>query len=146
MRARQLAVPAVHASLIARDGRPDEALSLFRMACRLDLDDLTGTTARGVHPATAGGVWQALVYGFLGIRPEGTALRVDPQIPTAWTELRIHLQHRARRLEVRASPDALHIRSDRPALVDVPGAGTSQVTSAGAIWRRGPSGWERSAE
>jgi Glycosyl hydrolase family 65 central catalytic domain len=37
--------PAVHAALLARAGDPDRALELFRLACRLDLDDLTGTTA-----------------------------------------------------------------------------------------------------
>ncbi len=30
--------PAIHASLLARAGRPDEAMHLFDMACRLDLD------------------------------------------------------------------------------------------------------------
>src|SRR5512132_2986299 len=32
--------PAVHAALLARAGDPDRALELFRLACRLDLDDL----------------------------------------------------------------------------------------------------------
>src|SRR5918911_1002983 len=40
--------PAVHAALLARDGQPEQALELFRLACRLDLDDLTGTSAGGL--------------------------------------------------------------------------------------------------
>ena len=34
--------PAIHASLLARAGRvEDDSLELLRLACRLDLDDLT---------------------------------------------------------------------------------------------------------
>jgi trehalose/maltose hydrolase-like predicted phosphorylase len=84
--------PAISASLLARSGQPDRALELFRMAARLDLDDLTGTTAGGLHLATMGGVWQALAYGFLGLRAEGSVagrgtLAVDPCLPEAWSRL-----------------------------------------------------------
>ncbi|HSO03463.1 MAG TPA: glycosyl hydrolase family 65 protein, partial [Candidatus Limnocylindrales bacterium] len=131
----------IHAALLARDGRPDEALRLFRMACRLDLDNLTGTTAWGLHLATFGGVWQALVLGFAGVRPRGAGLVVDPHIPTTWGELRIRLQHRGRRLEVRASPTTLHLTSDAPIEVTVPGAGTAEVASEGLQWTRISDGW-----
>jgi len=35
-----------------------KSVDLFRIACRLDLDELTGTTAGGLHLATFGGIWQ----------------------------------------------------------------------------------------
>src|SRR5918911_3634158 len=76
--------PAVHAALLARDGQPEQALELFRLACRLDLDDLTGTSAGGLHVATFGGVWQALVHGFLGVHLAGETLELDPHLPAAW--------------------------------------------------------------
>ncbi len=75
--------PAISASLLARSGEPERALELFRLAALLDLDDLTGTTAGGLHLATMGGVWQALAFGFLGISPDrskGGALYL-PSIP-----------------------------------------------------------------
>lgn len=43
-------------------GRPnpvDRRLEPFRVASRLDPDDLTGMTASELHLATMGGVWQA---------------------------------------------------------------------------------------
>ena len=65
-RPRQLAVAGRSTRrLLARAGRPTRRSTLFGIACRLDLDDLTGTTAGGLHMATMGGVWQALVDGFL---------------------------------------------------------------------------------
>jgi trehalose/maltose hydrolase-like predicted phosphorylase len=47
--------PAVHAALLARAGQTDQALAMLELACRLDLDDLTGTTAQGLHLANLGG-------------------------------------------------------------------------------------------
>ena len=135
--------PAIHAALLARDGRPDEALRLFRMACRLDLDNLTGTTAWGLHLATFGGVWQALIFGFAGIRPQRSGLVIDPHVPTGWDLLRLRLRHHGRRLEVQASATTLQVTSDAPIDITVPGAGTAEVTLGGQRWTRTPDGWRR---
>ena len=97
--------PAIHAGLLARAGRPNEGLDLFRLACRLDLDDLTGTTAGGVHIATMGGVWQALASGFLGIRPGADGLTVDPCLPDEWESVELTLRFRGRPLQIAATHD-----------------------------------------
>ena len=74
--------PAVHASLLARAGRRRaRRSSVFRMAARLDLDDLTHSTGGGLHLATLGGVWQALAWGFLGLSARGVDPRRRPQTP-----------------------------------------------------------------
>ena len=57
--------PAIHAALFAR-ARDFESPRGTPIASRIDLDDLTGTTASGLHLATMGGLWQALVMGFAG--------------------------------------------------------------------------------
>ena len=41
-----------------------------------------------------GSVWQALAYGFAGLRPRGDALAVDPRLPDAWPSLGIGVQFR----------------------------------------------------
>lgn len=79
--------PAVMAALLARAGRPDEALDSLRPALRLDLDDRSGSTASGLHMAALGGVWQALLTGFAGVRAENGVLGVRPVLPTRWTRL-----------------------------------------------------------
>ena len=93
--------PAINASVLARDGRYRQALEALRIAARMDLDDLTGTTAGGLHLATMGGLWQALVIGFGGIRPRGEALCVDPRLPTEWNALEFALRFRGRPLRLR---------------------------------------------
>jgi trehalose/maltose hydrolase-like predicted phosphorylase len=144
--------PAIHAALFARDGRPDDALDLFRLACRLDLDDLTGTTAAGLHVATFGGLWQALAFGFLGLRPLPHALLVDPHIPRRWQRLQMRSRFQGARLDIEAWPDMVCITSTAPVDVVLPQPGAYPGATVPAVqvvpgrvrrWRRaGDAGWE----
>jgi trehalose/maltose hydrolase-like predicted phosphorylase len=105
--------PAIHASLLARAGRFREALRVLRIAARIDLDDLTRSTASGVHLATMGGVWQALVFGFSGVRPRGDTLVVDPRLPLEWGALELRLRFRGSPLRLRI--DRSGVELDAPA-------------------------------
>ena len=93
--------PAINASLLARAGRYRAALEALRIAARMDLDDLTGSTAGGLHLGTMGGLWQALAFGFGGIRPRGAALLVDPRLPPEWNALELALRFRGSSLRLR---------------------------------------------
>jgi trehalose/maltose hydrolase-like predicted phosphorylase len=113
--------PAVCAAALARAGRPDEALELFRLACRMDLDDLTGTTNSGLHLATMGGVWQAVVFGFAGVVPGGRTLQVDPHLPTSWEALRIRFRHRGVLVDLHVDHRTVTVGADRSIPVSVRG-------------------------
>jgi trehalose/maltose hydrolase-like predicted phosphorylase len=113
--------PAIYAAQLARAGRPDEALGLFRLAAHLDLDDLTGTTAGGLHLAALGGVWQALAHGFLGLDPAGEVLGVDPCLPTPWQALELRFRFRDQSVGVRADHDHVHVTCAAPLLVRLAG-------------------------
>ena len=106
--------PAIHASLLARAGRLEEALHWFRLAARLDLDDLTGTTAGGLHLATMGGLWQALAFGFLGLTVDGRVIAFDPRIPQEWSSVSLRFMALGSRLSISASPEEIVVESDRP--------------------------------
>lgn len=106
--------PAVHASLLARSGHPDQALELFRLATRLDLDDITGTTAGGLHLATMGGVWQALAFGFLGLQPEVDALGIAPCLPSAWHALGLRFRFHGQPVYVRATHASVTVSCTEP--------------------------------
>ena len=99
----------MHAAVLARAGQPDRALGLFRMAARLDLDDLTGTAAGGVHLATLGGLWQALAGGFLGVRPNAGVLHIDPCLPTEWQALTLSFRFAGHPVTVRADHAAVTV-------------------------------------
>jgi trehalose/maltose hydrolase-like predicted phosphorylase len=104
--------PAVHASLLARAGRLGRALQLLQISATIDLDDLTGTTAGGLHLATMGGVWQALAFGFAGLRPHGDTLVVAPRLPDAWDELELRVRFRGSRARVTIRPDGVTVEAD----------------------------------
>jgi trehalose/maltose hydrolase-like predicted phosphorylase len=109
--------PAIHAAVWARAGRPDRALDMLRIALHLDLDDLTGTTAGGLHIATMGGVWQALTFGFLGLRPVRDGLTLDPCLPATWTAVEVTVRFRGGRVTVRAGHRDAEITCERPLTV-----------------------------
>ena len=132
----------MHASLLARAGDPERALELLRLACRLDLDNLTGTSAGGLHVATMGGVWQALTTGFLGLRPSGDVLGLDPHLPEAWDAVELRLPYHGVRLRVRAGHDQLELATDGPVPVRLPGLPARTVTAPGANEQRAGQEWK----
>jgi len=109
--------PAVHASLLARAGDLDGALEMFRLAARMDLDDVTGTTAGGLHLASIGGTWQALAFGFLGLRAEDGVLRVDPRLPGAWDALTLRMRFLSSAVSVRADHDWVTVECSEPLMI-----------------------------
>jgi len=60
----------IYAAVAALIGRWRDALTLFRESLKVDLENLYGNTQDGFHVATAGGLWWAVLHGFLGIRLE----------------------------------------------------------------------------
>ncbi|MCZ7536812.1 MAG: hypothetical protein M5T61_13535 [Acidimicrobiia bacterium] len=113
--------PGVHASLFARAGMTDGAVAALRLAARIDLDDLTATGAGGVHLAAMGSVWQALVFGFAGLRARDDRLVVDPRLPTAWSALDVRVRYRGTAIRVRVEPGSVRLTADGGARVEVAG-------------------------
>ena len=98
-----------------------EAVELLRIAARIDLDDIGQTGAGGVHLAAMGTVWQAFAFGFIGARPRGDVLVLDPKLPAAWSELEQRLEFRGTSLRVRTTPDAVIVTSSAPVELEVNG-------------------------
>ena len=83
---------AVVQSVIAAEvGYHEAALHYFHQALYVDLMNLHGNTVDGLHIASTGGVWGALVQGFGGMRDHGGALSFDPRLPESWDSLRFRL-------------------------------------------------------
>ena len=116
--------PGVHAALFARAGRLPEALDALRLASRIDLDDLTQTTAGGLHLATMGGLWQALAFGFAGLRPEDGILQLDPRLPKEWSALKLRLRFRGSRVRLRIEPTTTSIHADPAISIRIAGSNT----------------------
>jgi alpha,alpha-trehalose phosphorylase len=79
---------AVVQSVIAAEiGYADLALEYFRSALFVDLADLHRNAAGGIHVASTGGVWSALVFGFGGMRDWRGHYTFDPRLPEDWERL-----------------------------------------------------------
>lgn len=66
---------------------PDEAYEHFIRAARADLRDVRGNASDGIHGASAGGIWQAVVFGFAGLRISEQGWTVKPRLPRHWKRL-----------------------------------------------------------
>jgi trehalose/maltose hydrolase-like predicted phosphorylase len=128
--------PGVHTALFARAGRLAEAQAALALTARIDLDDMSGSTAGGVHIAAMGSVWQALVLGFGGARPRGKVLELDPRLPDGWELLEMRLRFRAAQLRVRVSANVIEVISDQRILLSVAGTDPVTVGPSGHRWGR----------
>ncbi len=74
--------------LAAELGHLDLAYDLFAESVLQDLEDLGDKTGDGLHLASLGGAWLALVQGFGGLRDDRELLSFDPRLPTGSTASR----------------------------------------------------------
>jgi trehalose/maltose hydrolase-like predicted phosphorylase len=137
--------PAVHALVAARVGALDDAERYFRMAAGIDLDDHMGNAAHGVHLATMGGLWQAAVFGFGGLRADGGALRIDPRLPPSWEGLTLPVRWRGARLRLDLGPQSLRIDVDGPALVAIGSRSPRRLERGRFVARRQGVEWSELA-
>ena len=88
-------------SVIASEvGYADAAYDYFLDAAGVDLLDSHGNTADGIHIASCGGTWLALVAGFGGLRDSDGEVRFRPKLPAGWERLRFRVQVRGQLIEV----------------------------------------------
>ncbi len=99
---------AVVQSIIAAEvGYADLAAKYFMAAAYVDLADLHHNTDAGVHVASLGGLWSALVSGFGGLRDYLSVWSFDPRLPADWDSLSFPLTLQGNRLRVTVEPDTI---------------------------------------
>lgn len=85
--------PAINAIIACDLNKPDEAYTHFMRAALVDLDNIRSNANQGIHAASAGGLWQAVVFGFAGIRiTENGIITAYPNLPAHWKRLKFRLQ------------------------------------------------------
>lgn len=102
--------PAAHAWVAARLGEMATAGQYFRQAAEIDLSNSMGNAAGGVHAAALGGLWQAAVFGFGGVRQVGEGIGVAPRLLEGWSSLSFPLAFRGARLRFEIEPSALRVQ------------------------------------
>ncbi|MBW4630380.1 MAG: beta-phosphoglucomutase [Iphinoe sp. HA4291-MV1] len=118
--------PAIHAILACDLNQPQEAYDHFMRSALVDLEDVRRNASEGVHAASAGGVWQAIVFGFAGIRMTQFGPVACPNLPAGWTRLKFRLQWRNEWYEFDLQPEKIQTFADTQQ--------TSDSTIAGVIF------------
>ncbi|HBF40267.1 MAG TPA: glycoside hydrolase family 65 protein [Anaerolineaceae bacterium] len=92
--------PSIQAIMAARLGEQDQAYENFMRAARADLGDVRGNAADGIHGASAGGIWQAVVFGFAGLQVNDEGWTVTPSLPPHWKRLAFKFDWRGEEVSI----------------------------------------------
>ena len=84
--------PAINAIVACDLDRPDTAYNHFMQAAVVDLLNVRLNANDGVHAASAGGVWQAVVFGFGGVRMTESGPVASAKLPSNWKRLQFKLK------------------------------------------------------
>jgi trehalose/maltose hydrolase-like predicted phosphorylase len=76
--------PSIMAIMACRVGDTAAAYEHFMRAARADLFDVRDNAGDGIHGASAGGLWQAVVFGFAGLEQTEDGWRTHPNLPEHW--------------------------------------------------------------
>jgi alpha,alpha-trehalose phosphorylase len=82
-------------------GYAEQALEYLKYAVLMDLADVAGNVQDGIHIASIGGTWMAVVHGLSGMRDYGGKISFNPKpLPGKMKRLRFPLTMRGQVLEV----------------------------------------------
>lgn len=99
-----------HALFAARMNMKKEAYDYFLKSAKLDLCNIMENTgAEGIHFASLGATWQAVVNGFGGVKTTGGKLGINPSLPEKWNLLKFKIIYRGNTIAVEVAKDAVKV-------------------------------------
>lgn len=82
---------AIHSIVAARCDETAAAYQFFQEACLIDLGDNPHSSDEGIHAASLGAIWLAVVFGFANIAIHEEYISLEPKIPQQWKKLMFEL-------------------------------------------------------
>ncbi len=86
--------PAIQGLVAAEVGEVRQAYQYLQLAALVDLEDNRGNAAEGIHSASCGNIWQAVVFGIAGVKFTEQGPVTDPHLPPTWERLQFKLHWR----------------------------------------------------
>ncbi len=84
---------SIHAILALDIDDIEKGYEYFERSIRIDLGENLKSSWDGLHAASLGGNWQAVVNGFGGVRITNKGrLRINPHLPEKWKRLRFKIK------------------------------------------------------
>jgi kojibiose phosphorylase len=88
---------------------PDIAYEHFLRAARCDLYNIRGNAEDGIHAASAGGLWQAIAFGFAGLELSGGKPTVSSRLPRHWTRISFKIHYRGEQYQVEVKQETASV-------------------------------------
>jgi len=137
--------PCIYALVAARVGDLALAQKYLKQASEIDLGNNMGNAAGGVHAAALGGLWQAMVFGFAGVRLQENGISFSPNLLSHWTKLSFPLAWRRRKLRISLEPSIIRVAicGSEPIHLELEGASKIDAEPQGEyLAERNGQGWK----
>jgi kojibiose phosphorylase len=86
--------PAIQGLVAAAVGEVELASQYIKLAALVDLENTRGNAADGIHAASCGSIWIAIISGIAGIQITEDEPVVKPHLPPDWKRLKFKLYWR----------------------------------------------------
>ncbi len=103
--------PSINSIVGSISGDLHRAYALFNAALRIDISNLYGNTNEGIHAASLGGSWQAVIFGFAGLDTSRGFVSVNPAVPMSWGKIVFSLWWQGTLLKFEVSNDIVKVKS-----------------------------------
>jgi len=101
--------PSIYSILASEVGDTTRGYLYFLCSLYADLKNTHGNTKEGVHAASLGGTWQALVMGFSGFRIMGGMPSFEPRLPGHWRSVEFSLKWKGDNFKLRITGKQIKI-------------------------------------
>ncbi len=102
-----------HAVLAFQLGLLDKGWDYFKQSVLFDLSDLLGNTGQeGIHMASLGISWQAVVFGMMGLWSHNGTLTLSPHLPNEIRSISLRLYHQGKKLRITVCGQETTIESE----------------------------------
>lgn len=102
--------PSISSIAASEVGDIFRAYNLFKVTLQADINDLYGNTQEGVHAASLGGTWQAVIYGFAGVSIKKDKLQINPRLPKTWNKIIFSFRWQACLLKFEVSNNSVQLK------------------------------------
>ncbi len=105
--------PAIHAAVASRIGKIESAYNLFQRAARIDLGENMNSSDKGLHSASLGGLWQAIIFGFAGFNYKDKKVYLNPKLPNKWNMVSFKIKVRDNVYQLAITKEKINIQEIR---------------------------------
>lgn len=96
---------AIHSIVASRCGEMELSYRFFQEACLIDLGPNPNSSDEGIHAASLGANWLAIIFGFANIVVDKEVLSIMPKLPINWNTLTFPFSWQGANLEFTITKD-----------------------------------------